>query len=144
MAILDPPFSILDFANSHARLRFAAITIMEYQRSDRVGDLLIELISELISREIRDPRVRGVTITAVKVTKDLKHARVYFNLLGGGANRDSALAGLRSAGGFIRSRVGKEINLRFVPAIEFFYDETEDQAQRIDDLLKKVKEPSSQ
>ena len=117
---------------------------MDYQRSDRVGDLLVELISELISREIRDPRVRRVTITAVKVTRDLKHARVYFNLLGGGANRDSALAGLRSAGGFIRSRVGKEINLRFVPAIEFFYDETEDQAQRIDELLKKVKEPSSQ
>ena len=110
---------------------------MEYQRSDRVGDLLVELISELISRDIRDPRVRGVTITAVKVTKDLKHARVYFNLLGGGANRDSALAGLRS--NFIQ-----EINLRFVPAIEFFYDETEDQAQHIDELLKKVKEPSSQ
>jgi ribosome-binding factor A len=117
---------------------------MEYQRSDRVGDLLVELISELLSREIRDPRVRGVTITGVKVTKDLKHARVYFNLLGGAANRVNALAGMRSAGGFIRSRVGKAINLKFVPAIEFFYDETEDQAQRIDELLKKAKESSSQ
>lgn len=113
---------------------------MDYQRSDRVGDLLVELISELLNREIRDPRVRGVTITAAKVTKDLRLARVYFNLLGGGENRDNVLAGLRSAGGFIRSRVGKNLNLRFVPAIEFFYDETEDQAQRIDELLKRVKD----
>jgi ribosome-binding factor A len=117
---------------------------MDYQRSDRVGDLLVELISELLRREIRDPRVHGVTITSVKVTKDLKQARVYFNLLGGGGGRDSVLAGLRSAGGFIRSRVGKELNLKFVPAIEFFYDDTEDQAQRIEDLLKKARESSSQ
>jgi ribosome-binding factor A len=113
---------------------------MDYQRSDRVGDLLVELISELLSREIRDPRVRGVTITGAKVTKDLKLARVYFNVLGGGDNHDSVLAGLRSAGGFIRSRVGKELKLKFVPAIEFFYDETEDHAQRIDELLRKAKE----
>jgi ribosome-binding factor A len=117
---------------------------MDYQRSDRVGDLLVELISELLRREIRDPRVHGVTVTSVKVTKDLKRARVYFNLLGGAENRDSVLAGLRSAGGFIRSRVGKELNLKFVPAIEFFYDDTEDQAQKIEALLKKAKESSSQ
>jgi ribosome-binding factor A len=113
---------------------------MEYQRSDRVGDLLVELISELVSREIRDPRVRGVTITGAKVTKDLKLARIYFNILGGGEDRDNVLAGLRSAGGFIRSRIGKELKLKFVPAIEFFYDDTEDQAQRIAELLKKTKE----
>jgi ribosome-binding factor A len=113
---------------------------MGYQRSDRVGDLIVELISELLSREIRDPRVRGVTITGAKVTKDLKLARVFFNLLGGGEDRDNVLAGLRSASGFIRSRVGKELKLKFVPAIEFIYDETEDQAQRIAELLKKSKE----
>ena len=113
---------------------------MDYQRSDRIADLLVELISELLSREIRDPRVRGVTITGAKLTKDLKLARVYFNLLGGGEERDNVLAGLRSAAGFIRSRVAKELKLRFVPSIEFFYDETEDQAQRIAELLKKAKE----
>ena len=113
---------------------------MDYQRSDRIADLLVELISELLSREIRDPRVRGVTITGAKLTKDLKLARVYFNLLGGGEERTNVLAGLRSAAGFIRSRVAKELKLRFVPSIEFFYDETEDQAQRIAELLKKAKE----
>jgi ribosome-binding factor A len=113
---------------------------MEYQRSDRVGDLLIEVISELLRKEIRDPRVSAVTLTKVKVTKDLKQARVYFNVLGGQADKNSVLAGLKSAAGFIRSKVAKQLKLRFAPTIEFFYDETEDEAQRIEKLLDQVKE----
>jgi ribosome-binding factor A len=112
---------------------------MEYQRSDRVGDLLLEVVSELLRREIRDPRVQAVTLTGVKMSKDLRHARIYFNLLGGAENRSEAVAGLKSAAGFIRSRAGKQLNLRFVPQIEFTYDESEDEAQRIDALLKQVK-----
>ena len=112
---------------------------MDYQRSERIGELLVELIAELLRREIRDPRVGTVTLTGAKVTKDLRQARIYFNLLGGQQSRKDALAGLQSAAGFIRSRVGKQLNLRFVPTLEFFYDETEDEAQRIEDLLKLVK-----
>jgi ribosome-binding factor A len=112
---------------------------MSFQRSERVGDLLVELIAELLGKEIRDPRVRAVTITAAKVTKDLRHARIYFNLLGGREDKSEVLAGLESATGFIRSRIGKQLNLRFVPTLEFFYDETPDEAQRIEDLLKQVK-----
>jgi ribosome-binding factor A len=112
---------------------------MGYQRSDRVGDLLVELIAELLRREIRDPRLGAVTITAAKVSKDLRHARIYFSLLGGRDDKQEVLAGLESATGFIRSKIGKQLNLRFVPTLEFFYDETPDEAQRIEDLLKQVK-----
>jgi ribosome-binding factor A len=112
---------------------------MSFQRSERVGDLLVELIAELLGKEIRDPRVRAVTITAAKVTKDLRHARIYFNLLGGREDKSEVLAGLESATGFIRSKIGKQLNLRFVPTLEFLYDETPDEAQRIEDLLKQVK-----
>ena len=112
---------------------------MDHQRSDRVADLLIELISELLRKEIRDPRIGAVTLTGADVSKDLRHARIYFNLLGRCESRKDVLAGLKSAAGFIRSKVGKQLNLRFVPTIEFFYDESEDEAQRIDDLLKQVK-----
>jgi len=112
---------------------------MEYQRSDRVGELLVELIADLLRKEIRDPRVGAVMITGAKVTKDLRQARIYFNLLGDSQRRDEALAGLKSAAGFIRSKVGKQLSLRFVPTLEFFYDESEDEARRIDDLLKQVK-----
>jgi ribosome-binding factor A len=112
---------------------------MDYQRSDRVGDLLIEIISELLRKEIRDPRISKVTLTGANVSKDLRHARIYFNVLGERGNRKEVLAGLKSATGFIRSKAGKQLNLRFVPTIEFCYDETEDEAQRIDDLLNQVK-----
>ncbi|TMB65799.1 MAG: 30S ribosome-binding factor RbfA [Deltaproteobacteria bacterium] len=112
---------------------------MDHQRSDRVADLLIELISELVRKEIRDPRIGAVTLTGADVSKDLRHARIYFNLLGRRESRKDVLAGLKSATGFIRSKVGKQLNLRFVPTIEFFYDQSEDEAQRIDDLLKQVK-----
>jgi ribosome-binding factor A len=112
---------------------------MGYQRSDRVGDLLVELIAELLRKEIRDPRLAAVTITAAKVTKDLRHARIYFSLLASREGKREALAGLGSATGFMRSKISKQLNLRFVPTLEFFYDETPDEAQRIEDLLKQVK-----
>jgi ribosome-binding factor A len=114
--------------------------MMEYQRSDRVGDLLLEVIAELLTKEIRDPRVRSVTLTAARVSKDLRHAKIYFSLLGGQEGRTEALAGLKSATGFIRAKAGKQVRLRFVPSIEFTYDETEDEARRIDALLHKVKD----
>jgi ribosome-binding factor A len=113
---------------------------MDYQRADRVGDLLLQVIAELLRKDIRDPRVRTVALTGVKVSKDLRHARIYFTLLGGAERSGDALAGLKSASGFIRSKLGKELKLRFVPAIEFSYDDSEDEARRIDALLKQVKE----
>jgi ribosome-binding factor A len=114
---------------------------MDYQRSERVGELLTELIAEVLREDIRDPRVTGVTITAARVTKDLRQARIYFTILGGTAeNKDSVLAGLKSALGFIRSKIGKQLKLRFIPAIEFFYDQSVDEAERIEKLLKQVKQ----
>ena len=113
---------------------------MDYRRSERVGDLLIEVIAEVLREEIRDPRVAAVTITAAKVSKDLRQAHVYFTILGGSADKDAVLTGLKSATGFIRSRAGKQLKLRYVPTLEFFFDQSADEAQRIDDLLKQVKQ----
>jgi ribosome-binding factor A len=118
----------------------ALLKTMDYQRSDRVADLLLEVTAELLRREIHDPRLQWINLTAVKMSKDLRQARVFFNLLGGTGDRDEVMAGLNSASGFIRSRVGKKLNLRFVPAIDFIYDDSEDEARRIDALLNKVKE----
>ena len=110
---------------------------MEYKRSDRVGDLLLELISELLAREVNDPRIGPVTLTGVEVSGDLKHAKIYFSLLTGSEGKAEVLAGLKSASGFIRGRVAKQLKLRLVPTIEFVYDDTEERARRIEDLLKK-------
>lgn len=111
----------------------------DYQRADRVGDMLVKIIAELLVKDIADPRVQSVTITAARVTKDLRQARIFFNLLGAPERHSDALAGLRSASGFIRSRLSKQMNLRFVPTLEFVYDESEDEAQRIDRLLNQIK-----
>ncbi|MBI1993736.1 MAG: 30S ribosome-binding factor RbfA [Deltaproteobacteria bacterium] len=118
---------------------------MDYKRSDRVGDLLLELISELLAREVSDPRIGSVTLTGAEVTgaevsKDLRHARIYFRLLGAAEKKAEVSAGLKSAAGFIRARVARDLKLRSVPTIEFVYDESQDEAQRIDDLLKRVKQ----
>jgi ribosome-binding factor A len=112
---------------------------MEFQRSDRVADLLLEVLAELLRREIRDPRLQSVNLTGVRVSKDLRHAKVFFSLFGADADKTEALAGLKSAAGFIRSKAGKQLNLRFVPEIEFVYDETEAEAQHIEELLKTVR-----
>lgn len=113
---------------------------MEYQRSDRVGDSLLEVIAEVLRREIHDPRLQRLNLTGVKLSKDLRHAKVFFSLLPGHGTREETLSGLKSAGGFIRSRLGKKLKLRFVPAIEFLYDDSEDEARHIDALLDKVRD----
>jgi ribosome-binding factor A len=113
--------------------------LMEYQRSDRVGDLLVELISQLLTKEVNDPRIGPVTLTGAKVSKDLRHARIFFTLLAGKEGEGEVLSGLKSATGFIRAKIAKELKLRFVPTIEFVYDDTQDQARRIEDLLQQVK-----
>ena len=112
---------------------------MDFQRSDRVADLLREILAELLRREIRDPRVRTVNVTEVKLTKDLRHAKIFFSVLGDSVGKGEALTGLKSASGFIRSKVAKQLKLRFVPSIEFVYDETEEEAQRIEFLLRDAK-----
>ena len=110
----------------------------EGSRSQRVGELLIGFVSRLLARTLDDSRVQGVTLTGVDVRPDLKHARIFFTVRDGASSKDEALAGLRGAAGFIRGRIAAELNLRYVPALEFFYDEAPDRARRIDDLLKDV------
>ena len=112
---------------------------MEYKRSDRVGDLLVQVVSELLLREVSDPRIGAVTLTGAEVSPDLRHAKMYFNVLTGSGDRKDALKGLKSAAGFIRGRAGQALKLRVVPTIDFVYDDTEERARRIDELLQKTK-----
>lgn len=112
---------------------------MDTRRSDRVGDLLLELVSQLLTKEVNDPRIGPVTLTGAEVSKDLRQARIYFCPLVAKEDKTEILSGLKSATGFIRNRIAKELKLRFVPTIEFVYDDTQDQAQRLEDLLRQVK-----
>ncbi len=103
-------------------------------RSRRVDEAVRAVLSELIS-QLKDPRVGFVTVTAVKTSPDLRHARVYVSVLGDERQRTESLAGLNSAQGFLRRGVGAELALKHTPALAFHHDETIDQAMRIHQLL---------
>ena len=108
-------------------------------RSQRVGDLLIEFVSRLLTRSLNDPRLASVTLTGTDVRPDLRHATLYFTVRDGEATGDEALLGLRAATGFIRNRIAADLKLRFVPDLEFVHDEAPDRARRIEDLLGQVR-----
>ncbi len=113
--------------------------MFEYKRADRVGDLLQREISELLIRKVKDPRLHSVTITQVKVSKDLRYAWVYYNILTGGPTKESVEVGLAKAHGFIKKELGRRLRLRYLPKIQFLWDDTLEYAAHIEELLKKIK-----
>ncbi|MBI1813946.1 MAG: 30S ribosome-binding factor RbfA [Deltaproteobacteria bacterium] len=109
---------------------------MSGHRAERVSDALRAVIAELLAREIKDPRVGMVTLTAVEMTPDLKHARVFFSCLGDDAAHERTLAGLRSARGFIKAQATRQLGLRFAPDITFVFDPSLERAERLAVLLR--------
>lgn len=109
---------------------------MPNHRPERVGHSMRSVIAELLLREIKDPRVAMVTVSAVDVSPDLRNARVFVSFMGDEARRESALAGLRSASGFIRAQVTRRLHLRYAPEIRFCADDSFDQRERVDKLLR--------
>jgi ribosome-binding factor A len=107
-------------------------------RAERVGGLIQQILSELLRRDISDPRLALTTISAVKLTKDLRLARVYFATAGGKSTSDAAAQGFASAAGFIKRHLARQLGLRYMPALEFFYDESFDHGAHIDQLLKSI------
>src|SRR5262245_874880 len=106
------------------------------RRTDRVAEELQHLVADLLLREIKDPRIGLVTVTGVKVSPDLRHARVYFSTLGDDHQRAQSLRGLTSAAGFVRTQVARRLNLRVAPEIVFELDDSLEQADRVARLLK--------
>ncbi|MFD1261503.1 30S ribosome-binding factor RbfA [Entomomonas asaccharolytica] len=98
----------------------------EYSRTQRVGDQMQRELALLIQREIKDPRLGIVTITAVNVARDLGHAKVYITVMGKNAEDDIALSLeiLSNASGYLRSLLGKAMKLRTIPQLHFVYDES--------------------
>lgn len=112
---------------------------MSHNRAEKLAGALRKKISEILQGELRDPRIGIITITEVKVAKDLKYATVYFSVLGGEKEKKSAGIGLDRATGFIKRIIAKEMILRCVPEIKFRFDETFECGQRVNELLEKIK-----
>jgi ribosome-binding factor A len=109
-----------------------------FKRADRVADLIRVEISDLLLKEVRDPRIGSVTITGVKVTDDLRIARVYFVELGKDQCSDEVQAGLGKAAGFLRRELGRRVRLRSVPELLFSYDPSFAYGNRIEQLISEI------
>jgi ribosome-binding factor A len=104
----------------------------------RVDEAIRQVIGDALAGEVKDPRVGFITVTDVRTSADLRHARVYVSVLGDAAQREASLEGLRSAHGFLQARVAGELRLKRTPALEFTYDDTTDRAMRVDALIDEI------
>ncbi|RJQ75563.1 MAG: 30S ribosome-binding factor RbfA [Desulfobacteraceae bacterium] len=111
-----------------------------FTRSDRVGGLIKQVLAELLHKHINDPRLAGATITDVEVSRDLRLAKIYFATSGGKDAQKGALDGFARARGFVKRELAQRLALRYMPDLQFYYDESFDYGARIEKLLKAVKE----
>ncbi len=110
----------------------------EFKRADRVADLVKVELADILLRRIRDPRVSRLTVTGVKMSDDLRTAKIYFVELGEDSCHPETLEGLRKAGGFIKKELGQRLKLRFVPDLIFKPDSSFAYGSRIDQLINKI------
>lgn len=106
-------------------------------RPQRVGDAIRAELASLLQRQVRDPVVRQVTVTRVRMTRDLELARVYYTLLAGDGDRRGVARGLRRAGPYLRRQLGK-IGLRRVPELTFLHDDAVEGQDRVARLLDEI------
>ncbi|MDR6224217.1 30S ribosome-binding factor RbfA [Desmospora profundinema] len=107
-------------------------------RASRVGEQVKKVLSHVLQQEMKDPRIGFVTVTAVEMSGDLQQAKVFISVLGGAEQREQTLAGLEKAKGFLRTEIGRRIQLRHTPELIFKFDESIEHGQHISKLLKEV------
>jgi len=110
-----------------------------FARSDRVSGQIQKVLSDILLKKIKDPRLETATITAVKMSRDLKHARIYFVTTGGKESMEAAAEGFRSALGYVKRELADQLGLRYMPELRFFYDDSFDYGSHIDKIIKAVK-----
>jgi ribosome-binding factor A len=110
------------------------------QRQARVAALVQEVVSELIMRRVKDPRIGFVSVVKVDVPKDISQARIFVSVLGTDEEKEKTMEGLRSAQGLIRSEVAKVLGMRHAPEIQFALDEGIEHSIRVSKLLSEIKE----
>jgi ribosome-binding factor A len=111
---------------------------MPSDRMRRVDEAVRQVLTDAVAQDLQDPRIGFVTMTSVKTTSDLRQARVYVSVLGDETQRESTLAGLRSAHGALQRRLARELRMKRTPTLEFLYDDTTDRAMRVEELLERT------
>jgi ribosome-binding factor A len=103
----------------------------------RVDEAVRQVLSDAVAQDLQDPRIGFVTMTSVKTSPDLRHARVYVSVLGDDEQRASTLAGLSSAHGALQRRLARELRMKRTPTLEFIYDDTTDRAMRLNEVIER-------
>jgi ribosome-binding factor A len=113
-------------------------------RHERVGEEIRNELGIMVAGELKDPRIEGlVTVTEVRVTPDLKHARVFVSVMGSEAEQKSTIRGLAASVGYIRHELTERLQLRRAPEIHFTLDHSEEYSQRIEELLRQTKKSAT-
>jgi len=110
-----------------------------FVRSDRVCGQIHKVLSDVLLKRIKDPRLKSATITDVKMSRDLRIARIYFTTTGNKKSVEEAIEGFKSAIGYVKRTLAGQLGLRYMPELRFFYDESFDYGSHIDKILKDVK-----
>ncbi|MEV7620462.1 30S ribosome-binding factor RbfA [Microbacterium sp. NPDC089321] len=113
---------------------------MAGERQARLADRIRVILAERLEKGLRDPRLGFVTITEVRVSGDLQHATAFYTVLGTDEERIASGAALTSATGLLRKEVGRQLNVRLVPTLEFIPDALPESAGHIADLLREARE----
>jgi len=109
------------------------------RRANRVGDLILREVADLLMTKVKDPRVKKITVTGISVSKDLRYARVYYSLIADQQEILDAQKGLDSAKGFIKREIGLRMDLKYVPDIVFKHDPSLAEGDHMEKLFQKLK-----
>ena len=109
-------------------------------RTERVADTIREEVAQIVGYELDDPRLTGVTVTEVRLSDNMRDARVYVTVAGNESEHKSALAALRHAAPYVRKQLGLSLNLPRIPELHFVRDRVEEEGERVDQLLQQIEE----
>ncbi len=113
---------------------------MRFQRNERLSDLIQREVADILQRKVKDPRLQGITITAVRVSRDLRHATVFYCDTFKKQERHVVGSALDKATGFIKKELAARLYLKYIPKLSFSYDDSFDYGERIDQLLRMLHE----
>lgn len=111
-----------------------------FARSDRVGELIQQVLSETLRRDINDPRLAMTTISGVKMSVDLRIAKIYYTAPNNLKQQQDVARGFGKASGFLKRALSKQLQLRYMPELKFFRDESFDYGSKIDKLLSSIQD----
>jgi ribosome-binding factor A len=112
-------------------------------RMRRVDEAVREVLSDAVTRDLKDPRVGFVTVTDVKTSADLRHARVYVSVLGSDTEQSATIDGLQSAHGYLQARVARQLKMKHTPQLDFILDDTAQKADRLERMLAEMDQERS-